>query len=51
MEWTNKTSESGPIRTKQTKNKKSIYWIFLKKLGTILTNKTPAKSQHSNYGP
>ena len=51
MEWTGTTSESGPIRPKQTKNKKSFYWIFLKKLGTIITNKTSAKLQHSNYEP
>ena len=55
MEWTGTTSESGPIRLKQTKHikskTKSFYWIFLKKLGTIITNKTPAKSKHSNYGP
>ena len=50
MEWTGTTSKSGPIRPKQTKNKKSFYWIFLKKLGIIITNKTPAKSKHSNYG-
>ena len=50
MEWTGAISESGPIRPKQTK-KKFFYWIFLKKLGTIVTNKTLAKSEHSNYGP
>ena len=33
------------------KTKKSFFWIFLKILGTIITNKTPAKSKHSNYGP
>ena len=51
MEWTGTTSESGPIRPKQTKNKKYFYWIFLKKLGTIITNKTPAKLKHSKHGP
>ena len=52
MEWPDTTYESGPIRPKQTKNKKYFYWIFLKKkIGTIITNKTPAKSKHSNYGP
>ena len=51
MEWTGTTSKSGPIRPKQTKNKKSFRWIFFKKLGTIVTNKTPAKLKHSNYGP
>ena len=50
MEWNGTTSESGPIRPEQTKNKKSFHWIFLKKLGTIITTKTPAKSKHSNYG-
>ena len=39
MEWTGTTSESGPIRPKQTKK------------GTIVTNKTPAEAKHSNYGP
>ena len=51
MKWTGTTSESGPIRSKQIENKKSCYWIFLKKLGAIITNKPPAKSKHSNYGP
>ena len=51
MGWTGTKSESGPIRPKQTKNKKKFYWIFLKKLGTIITNKSPAKLKHSNYGP
>ena len=51
MEWTGTTSESGPIRPKWTKKKKPFYWIFPKKLGTVVTNKTPAKSKHSNYGP
>ena len=56
MEWTGTTSESGLIRPKQTKNKKPIIWIFenwifLKKLGTIINNKTPSKSKHSNYEP
>ena len=50
MEWTGTVSEFGPIRPKQIKNKKSFYWIFLKKLGIIITNKSPAKSKHSNYG-
>ena len=41
---------------KQTKHKKSYYSIhtiihFLKTLGTIMTNKTPAKLKHSSYGP
>ena len=51
MEWTGTTSESGPSRPEHIKNKKSFYWMFLWKLGTIITNKTPAKSKHSNYGP
>ena len=51
MEWTDTASESGLIRPKQNKNKKYFYWIFLKKLGIILANKTPAKSKQSNYGP
>ena len=38
--------------SKQTKKKKSFFeYIFLKKLVTIITNKTPAKAKHSNYGP
>ena len=51
MEWTDTASESGLIRPKQNKNKKYFYWIFLKKLGIILANKTPAKSKQSDYGP
>ena len=51
MEWTGAMSESGPIRPKQTKSKNSFYCIFLKKLGTIITNKTSAKLKHSKYGP
>ena len=51
MEWTGTTSESGPIRPKQTKNKKYFYWIFLKKLGTIITNKTPAKQNILTMDP
>ena len=51
MKWTGTTSESWPIRPKESKNKKSFYWIFLKKLGIIKTNKTPAKPKHSNYIP
>ena len=50
MEWNGTKSESGPIRPKQAKSKKYFYWKFLKKLGTITINKTPAKSKHSNYG-
>ena len=46
------SSESGRIRTKQTRNKKSFYQIFLaEKLVTIITNKTPAKTKYANYGP
>ena len=51
MEGTGTTSESGPIRAKQTKSKKSSYWIFLKKIGTIITNKTLTKLKDSKYGP
>ena len=45
------TSEFRPIRPKQAKSKKYFYWKFLEKLGTTITNKTPAKSKDSNYGP
>ena len=50
MEGAGTTSESGPIRPKQTKSKKSFYWIFLKKLGIIITNKSPTKLKHSKHG-
>ena len=51
MEWTGTSSELDLLDQSRPKTKKCFYWIFLKKLGNIIINKTPAKSRHSNYGP
>ena len=51
MEWTGTISEYGPTRPKQTKNKNSFYWIFFKKLGTKIINKTPAKWKQLTKDP